>query len=290
MIGLVRAASPAESRLLGGGRLEGPMPFVIAIMMFVMVVIGAAGVALFKSAAVTGSAISHRYTVQIDGGAAQQPLLLKRIRSVRGVTAIRPVPETEMRRTLERWLGPQGDAAGLPLPAMIDVELSSATSSDQLMAAIRPVAGARLVAHSQSLGPALTVLSSLGWLALALVLLVATAVAAAVVLATRGSLDMQRATIEVMHGVGATDDQIARLFQRKIALDALVGGSIGAAAAGVVLLLIAGAAGSWLADLTGGSLIGPLDILMLASLPIIGTLLATIVARRAVLKTLGERL
>ena len=36
MIGSISAASPAESRLLGGGRLEGPMPFVLAIMMFVM--------------------------------------------------------------------------------------------------------------------------------------------------------------------------------------------------------------------------------------------------------------
>ena len=32
------AASPAERRLLPGGRLQGPTPYVIAIMMFVMVV------------------------------------------------------------------------------------------------------------------------------------------------------------------------------------------------------------------------------------------------------------
>ena len=70
-------------------------------------------------------------------------------------------------------------------------------------------------------------------------LLIALATAAAVVLAARGALDTHRATIEVMHGIGATDLQVARLFQRKIALDALFGGLAGGVAAALVLLLLA---------------------------------------------------
>ena len=35
------------------------------------------------------------------------------------------------------------------------------------------------------------------------------------------SLDTHRATIEILHLMGATDVQVARLFQRRIALDAL---------------------------------------------------------------------
>ena len=53
------------------------------------------------------------------------------------------------------------------------------------------------------------------------------AAAAAVVLAARGALDTHRFTIEVMHGIGATDLQITHLFQRKIAVDALAGSLIG---------------------------------------------------------------
>ena len=44
------SASPAERRLLPGGRLQGPTPYVIAIMLFVMVVIAAAGLTLANAA------------------------------------------------------------------------------------------------------------------------------------------------------------------------------------------------------------------------------------------------
>ena len=290
MIGALLAASPAESRLLGGGRLEGPMPFVIAIMMFVMVVIGAAGLALGQAASIAAQGIDRRYTVQVDGNAAATPALTASLRQTNGVTDVRPVGEAEMRQTLERWMGPEAAAGDLPLPAMIDVDLAAGSSPKAIEAVVGKVPGARLVAHSQSLGPALTALRALGFLAAALVLLIALATAASVVLATRGALDTQRATIEIMHGVGATDDQIARLFQRKMALDALVGGTSGAAIAGIVLLVIAGGASSWLSDLTMGPLLGPLHVLLLALLPVAGTVLATLVARRAVLRHLGAKL
>jgi cell division transport system permease protein len=126
-------------------------------------------------------------------------------------------------------------------------------------------------------------------LALGLVLLIAAASAAAVVLAARGALDNHRGTIEVMHGIGATDDQVARLFVRQIAVDALTGGIGGAVAAAAVIIAILSGVGS--ASLLAGA--SPLhwnDALWLATLPIAIALLATQVARRALLKALRERL
>ncbi|MFX5587301.1 hypothetical protein ABTE16_21390, partial [Acinetobacter baumannii] len=61
-------------------------------------------------------------------------------------------------------------------------------------------------------------------LAAGLVLLMATATATVVVLAARAGLDTHRDTIEILHMLGSTDMQIARLFQRRIALDTLIGG------------------------------------------------------------------
>jgi cell division transport system permease protein len=93
-----------------------------------------------------------------------------------------------------------------------------------------------------------------------------------------------------MHGIGATDTQVARLFQRRIALDSLAGGLAGAAAAGVVLLLVAGGRAVWVDDFAGGALLTSGDILFLASLPLLGTALATAVARAAVLRALRSAL
>ena len=290
MIGFL-AATQAERRLIPGGRLQGPTPYVIAIMMFVMVVIGAAGLALASSARLVAAGVDNRYSVEIADGAAKAARAQALLSAAPGVTAVRAVSEDEMRKILQRWLGPAGAASDLPLPAIIDIDLAPDAPVAQIAASIeRQVPGARFVAHKDSLGPVLGAVRALGWLALTLVVLIALATAAAVVLAARGTLDTHRSTIDVMHGIGATDDQIARLFQRKIALDALTGGTAGAVAAGVVLLLIAGGGSTWLADLTGGPLLGARDVLLLALLPLLGTILATIVARMAVLKALRASL
>ena len=290
MLGMI-AATPAERRLIPGGRLQGPTPYVIAIMMFVMVVIGAAGLALLGSARVVAAGVHNRYSVEIADGASKAAAATQILATTPGVTSVRPVSEQDMRDILQRWLGPEGATADLPLPAMIDVDLApNANAADIAKRIEQAVPGARFVAHQESLGPVLRAVRALSWLALILVLLIALATAAAVVLAARGTLDTHRSTIDVLHGIGATDDQVARLFQRKIALDALTGGTAGAALAGVVLLLIAGGGSHWLADLTGGPLLGPSDILLLAFLPILATILATIVARLAIMKALRTSL
>ena len=285
------AASPAERRLLPGGRMQGPTPYVIAIMMFVMVVIAAAGLALANTAATVASGVENRFSVQIADGAGRAPLVRQALDGAPGVTAVRPVPETDMRRTLERWLGPAGAEADLPLPALIDVDLKPGADPKAIAARVeQAVPGARFVAHTAMLGPMLRALKSLTWLAFALVLLTGAATAAAVVLAARGALDTNRSTIEVMHGVGATDLQVARLFQRRIALDSLAGGLAGATAAGLVLLLVAGGRAVWVDDFAGGPLLTVRDILLLAALPLIGAALATMVARAAVLRALRANL
>ena len=290
MLDWVRA-TPAEQRLLPGGRMQGPTPYVIAIMMFVMVVIAAAGLALGNAAGVVSRGVENRYSVQIANGAARMPLAVRALESAPGVASVRPVPEAEMRRTLEHWLGPEGAKADLPLPALIDVDLQPGADPQAVAARLQQaVPGARFIAQSAMLGPMLRAMRALTWLASALVVLIAMATAAAVVLAARGALDTNRPTIEVMHGVGATDDQVARLFQRRIALDSLAGGAAGAGAAGLVLLLIAGGRANWVEDIAGGPLLTPIDLLLLLALPLLGTILATMVARFAVLRALRAAL
>ena len=130
---------------------------------------------------------------------------------------------------------------------------------------------------------------ALSWLALILVLLIALATAAAVVLAARGTLDTHRSTIDVLHGIGATDDQVARLFQRQIALDALLGGLVGATLAGMMLAVTLGGTGV-ATTLAGVPPLGWRDALLLAAFPLLGAGLATLVAKRAVLGALRARL
>jgi cell division transport system permease protein len=246
---------------------------------------------LANAAGMVAKGVENRYSVQIVNGAGRTALAVAALKGAPGVAAVRPVPDAEMRETLERWLGPAGAEADLPLPAMIDVDLKPGASPRPIAARVeQAVPGARFVAHSAMLAPMLRALRSLTWLAFALVVLIALATAAAVVLAARGALDTNKPTIEVMHGVGATDDQIARLFQRKIALDSLTGGFVGAGTAGLVLLIVAGGRAVWFDDLAGGPLLDGADLLFLAALPLVGTIVATLVARLAVLRALRANL
>lgn len=289
MIAMFRP-SPAEQRLIPSAGLKGPVPILIAIMVFVMMIVAAAGLALANAAQLVGSGIEHRYSIQIVDGAAKAPVALAAARSAQGVTRVEQVPPQDLHRTLERWLGPDAARADLPLPVIIDVDLASGADADAVRQRIeQAVPGGRFLAHRDTLSPLMGALKGLGWLALGLVLLIAGASAAAIVLAARGALDTHRSTVEVMHGLGATDDQVAQLFQRQIAIDALTGALAGAALAGLLLTLFVGAAG-FVTTLAGQAPLGWRDGLILAVLPLSAVLLATLVARRAVVGALRERL
>ena len=284
------AASEAESRLLPGGTFRSPTPYVIAIMAFAMMIVAAAGLALANAAGIVAGAVEHRYVLQLaDGGDGKLDVAVRAARQVRGVVDVEPVPEAEMRRTLERWLGPGGAGDELPVPALVHLELAPEASPAAIGTLLeRSIPGARFIAEQATVKPLLGSLRALQWLAVALVVLMAAATSAAVVLAARGALDTHRSTIEIMHGIGATDEQIARLFQRKIALDALVGAIVGGLIAAGILLLIVGGRMVLASDLAGGPPLRPGDLLLLALLPFTAVALATLVARLAVLGALRK--
>jgi len=283
-------SSAADRRLLGTSRFRGPMPWVIAIMSFSILIIAATGLALAGTAASLGEAIATRYSLEVPNGANDLGALLAALKASPGVDAVDAVPESEMRRTLERWLGPAAQSADLPVPALIDFDARARTDLGALERRVQAIApAARISAHRDRVAPLLRSMRALQWLAFGLVLLLGAAAASAVVLAARGALDTHRFTIEVMHGIGATDLQLTHLFQRKIAIDALVGSLAGAAAGAVVLLLLASGA-SFAGELTGGVALSAPALVVLVLLPFVLTALATWVARMAVLAALRETL
>ena len=282
--------SQAEGRLLGTSRLGGPTPWVIAIMSFSIMLIAATGLALANTAGVLGRALESRYALEVPAGGTNLEALRTAVRTSPGVGKVGAVPESEMRQTLERWLGPAAQSQELPVPALINFDVGPGADLkliQQRAQAIVP--GARIAAHRESVAPLLRSLSVLQVVALGLVLLLSAAAAAAVVLAARGALDTHRFTIDVMHGIGATDLQVTHLFQRKILLDAFAGSVAGGLAAAAVLLLLAGGA-AFAGELTGGATLGARDFVVLTLLPFALTGLATWVARTAVLRALREAL
>jgi cell division transport system permease protein len=298
MKGGVRKFGRAERGLLQEGRLAGPMPWVIAIMMFLTVLAAAAGMGLASAAARLDDQIGGRVTIQIveanpAAKAAQTEAAAAALRGRPGVVAVRAVPEEEIKRLLVPWLGESGIAEDIPIPALIDVDLTPEGHA-QLAALTRVVTAAapaaRVDDNGQWLAPLASLIGALKWLAAGLVLLMVGATAATVVLAARAALDMHRATIEVLHLMGATDVQVARLFQRRIALDALFGGLIGFILAALVLIGIGQRVSALGSELLGSASVPAPAWGILVSLPLFGVLLAMLVARLTILRALGRML
>jgi cell division transport system permease protein len=293
---LLRAFGTGDERLFPEGRVTGPMPWVIAIMMFLTVLAAAAGLALSAGADRIEQQVGNRVTVQIvepnpDQRAAQANLAETVLQRTAGVAEVRRVPDDEVALLLEPWLGDLAADADLPVPAMIDVDLGAdgRGALPALQAAVRQAAPSAIVSDvAEWLTPLAGLLTSLQWLAVGLVALMIGATAATVVLAARASLNTHGQTIEILHLMGATDHQIARLFQRRIALDVLFGGLIGLAIALVVLVLIGGRVAAIGSELLGAASLPEGGWLLLVLLPLAGAALALLVARVTILRALGR--
>ncbi len=292
-----RKFGAAERGLLPEGRLAGPMPWVIAIMMFLTVLAAAAGLGLAGAAARLTDQIGGRVTVQImaanpEARAAQARAAAEAARGLPEVGAVRIVPDEEIEALLEPWIGTGGIEADLPVPALIDVDLAQEPGAiDRLRAAIGVAApAARVDDNARWLAPLADLIGALKWLAAGLVLLMVGATAATVVLAARAALDTHRGTIEILHLMGATDVQVARLFQRRIALDALFGGLVGFILASLVLIGLGDRVAALGSELLGGASISPMGWGVLIVLPALGVLLAMLVARLTILRALGRLL
>ena len=259
-------------------------------MTFAMILVGAAGLALSAASGAVASGIDNRFIVQLPAGVTGQlPKALALARSTPGVREALPVPESEMRDTLRRWLGDAASSRDLPVPALVTVEVEPGSDAGALERRVEgAIPGSSVLAEGAELAPLLRSIEALQWLALSLVALIAIATAAAVVLAARGAFDTHRPTVEIMHGIGATDLQLTRLFQRKIAVDALAGAAAGTLAAALGMLMVGGGGAALAGGLADTPVLGWRHLAMLALLPVGAVIIATLVARWTVLRALRE--
>jgi len=293
---------PAQHRrLLPDRRLSGPTPWVIAILMLLTLLAAAAGMGLARSANAIGSAIAGRVTVQIVTAnpitRAEQAAALRRAASAQPfVRDARSVEQAELKATLGQWFGSaEGDdpvLQSLPLPALVDIDFvgeDRAGHMSQLRALVaREAPGARIIPHAEWLGPVARLIRSLAWVAGALVVLMTLASAAVVIMTARAALGTHYATIEMLHMIGATDQQITRLFQRRIAIDTAYGIALGTAVAALILLLIGWQWSGITSGLAATASLGATGWALLLALPLLAIALAALTARQTLLAALQK--
>lgn len=282
---------PASMRRLLPEQKRRAAPWIVGMMTFVSLVVGVAGLTVMGAVSNLSSAAEGRWSLQVTGTPADAARAEAVLRSAPAVERIERVPERELRQTLEAWLGPAAQQLDLPMPVLAEVSLSSGEEGEALAARLsREVPTARLTPYSAELAPLLATLRGLALLAGGLLLVLAAALAGAVTLAARATLDSNRATLDVLHGIGATDAQLLSLVQRRIALDVLAGSAAGAIAAVIVLLVALVPARGLLGGWSGGTALAASALAILALLPLVQAALATLVARRALAQALADKI
>ncbi|MBK8630672.1 MAG: cell division protein [Sphingomonadales bacterium] len=279
-------------------RSSGMLPWLIAIMLFLTALACWAGMSLAGAAASLSSDLDRRATVQLAEPNArlregQIRALLVELDKLSIVESVRRVSDEELSAMLDPWLGDTARNADIPVPALIDLVFTQSNRNglDQVKALVTTVApNAQVTADAEWLAPASSLLRTLKWLALGLVALMAVATGSVVVMAVRSSLNTHGETIDIMHLMGASDRQVAQLFERQIARDALLGGTVGVIVAILVILPLSARISSLGGGLPGETPVQWWSFPMLILLPVFGVGLARLVARRTVMSNLGDKL
>lgn len=297
--GLIPFRGERAAQLVPQARMAGPMPWVIAIMVALTVIAAAGGLALSNVTSSARAELAGGVTVQIlDASAPERERQANAAEAALSghpaVVSVRRVPDEELDALIEPWLGVGADNEAVPIPALIDVRLQQGATEQTLNRLrgllIDTAPAARVDAQSSWLAPVFSALTSMQWLALSLVVLLGLTSAAAVWLAARSALGTNQDTIEIVHLLGGTDRQIARIFERSIGFDATLGGAVGLGLGLITVLVI----GRQFAELGSGMMAGGglrwFDWILIALIPLAGVLLAMLTARLTVLSTLRRLL
>ena len=164
----------------------------------------------------------------------------KMARSTPGVRDVRVYTRAESEALLAPWLGEGLDLSELPTPRMIVVTLDAdkrpnlAELKDELAA---KTPAATLDDHRLWLERLGAMASTVVAIAALIFVLIVAVMAVAVASATRAAVATNREIVEVLHLVGASDDFIAREFERRFLALGLRGALIGGGAAAAFFAL-----------------------------------------------------
>lgn len=270
-------------------------------MTFLAVMALAASFALSAMTQRWSSGLENRVTVEIPAEAGDGSLrdrddvktLTNRINAVLtahpAVDSTHILSDEEIQELVRPWLGDNLLLSKVPVPGLIAVTLDE-SGDDTLRALdrkIREIAdNARIDTHEAWLRDLLRFTGALQFAAALLTLVIGVTTAIAVAGAVRSRMAEHSADVELLHLMGASDNYIARQFQRHSMALALQGGAAGTLAGGLSLLIIGWISGEMGVNLLPEFRLSQWQIGMLAALPLAAALLAIFSARKTVINVL----
>ncbi len=233
----------------------------IAIMTFLSCVTLGGVVLVQKSAIAWSNDVGREVTIQIrpiEGEVMESNLrtAVSLAQAVPGVARASILSLEDSKKLLEPWLGSDLDFSALSIPRLVIVELSDPREADlaQLRRNLEAIRGASLDTHSAWRQQLNTMAGTVVISGLLVLTLIVTATVLAIIFATRGTMASNRAIVDVLHFIGASNRFIAGEFQDRFLAIGLRGGIIGGLAALAFFFAASLAVGNVLPDASGAQL------------------------------------
>ena len=275
------------------------LPWLIAFMVFLVILAMAGMLVLNATAARWDRGISGTLTVQImpgensekDADRLQQVLsILARMPEVARYEAL---SDDQLMVLLEPWLGVVAGARDLPLPDLVDVELKPDADLDVAAFAKRLAArvpGTAVDDHRVWLDRLVNLIQTAQALAALVVVFIVLTTIGTVVFTTQTGLVIHRDAIEVLHLIGAQDSYIARQFAGRALALGLKGGLIGLLLALPTLFGIVTLARQMDSSILPDFTLTPVHWAILTVLPLAVAFIAMLTARLTVMNALSRML
>jgi cell division transport system permease protein len=278
-----------------------PLDIVIGVMAFLAAL--ALGASLLADRAALGwrAGLADKLTIQIlvpesgDSAAMDNEVdaALAVLHATPGIAHAAPLTDSEMQSLVEPWLGKGSLVAGLPLPRLIDADVSPGTriDVDKLAAQLKQAApDSQLDDHSRWLSRLKGLSDTIAWTAYGILFLIAVATASTVAFATRAGLEAHHEMVALLHQMGAKASFIARAFERHYAFAALGASAVGAAIAAGLFLA---ASGLEFVGVEAVPFLPPMALTLseaawLLAVPVTATLIAWATARISVMAAVRE--
>jgi cell division transport system permease protein len=233
---------------LGTGLTDWLLPVLVAAMSFLAALALAGTLASAMLAAQWRQDTASALTVQVTDPQApdvahmqsRSLAVLAALSSTPGIADARLMSADQLNELLAPWLGADVAQLALPVPAVITATWQGADNTGALTASLQKLAPGTLVSTGSAWAARVAALtSSLQTSAAAVLVIVALVAAAVVAVATRAGLAQRRDAIEIIHGLGALDADIADSFAARATLLTVIGSLIGLVLALPVLIWLA---------------------------------------------------
>ena len=207
-------------------------------------------------------------------------------KSVQGVLNVRRIPNQELNKLLEPWLGSAEALQDITMPALIAVELDPTfTDTESRLEKQLSESGftININKHTLWLNDLQTLNKTMQWLGYCILLVLGLVAVVGVMVATQSRIVTHAETLELLHTMGASDAMLSDLVQWQTLRTSLFGAVIGFL--GVIMIHgVFSVIGMQVQTLLLPDFhIDALAFAAIASVPVWGILLATMTARWTVL-------